>query len=324
MTTFGYKLSSEEFGPRELVRLGRLAEESGFEFALISDHFHPWTDTQGQSPFVWSVIGGLAEATSRLVVGTGVTCPTIRTHPAVIAQAAATSAVMLPGRFFLGVGTGENLNEHIVGARWPAIDVRRAMLEEAIDVIRSLWRGGYHDHHGRFFTVERARLYTRPETPPPIMIAASGRKSAELAGRLGDGLVATEPMRELVEAFGAAGGGGKPRYAEILVCWARDEPSARRTAHRWWPLAGFHGPLVTELAIPAHFEAAAKMVTEDAVAEAVVCGPDPERHLARIREYAAAGFDHLCVHQVGPDQEGFLRFYAQDVLPRLAERRAAA
>lgn len=324
MTTLGYKLSSEEFGPRELLRVARLAEESGFQFALISDHFHPWTDAQGQSPFVWSVIGGLAEATSRLVVGTGVTCPTMRTHPAIIAQAAATAAVMLPGRFFLGVGTGENLNEHIVGARWPSVDVRQDMLEEAVAVIRQLWRGGYQDHHGRFYTVENARVYTRPDSPPPIMVAASGTKAAQLAGRIGDGLVATEPAREVVEHFEAAGGRGKPRYAEISVCWARDEASARRTAHRQWPIAAMLGPLATELPVPAHFEAAAEMVTEDAVAEAVVCGPDAERHLAGIRQYVDAGFDHVCVHQIGPDQEGALRFYAREVLPRLAERRAAA
>ena len=324
MTTLGYKLSSEEFGPRELVRFARLAEESGFQFALISDHFHPWTDAQGQSPFVWSVIGGVAEATSRLVVGTGVTCPTIRTHPAIIAQAAATAAVMLPGRFFLGVGTGENLNEHIAGGRWPAVDVRQAMLEEAVAVIRQLWRGGYQDHHGRFFTVENARIYTRPDTPPPIMVAASGKRSAEVAGRIGDGLVATEPSRELVERFGSAGGQGKPRYAEISVCWAKDEAGARRTAHRQWPIAAMLGPLVTELPVPAHFEAAAKMVTEEAVAETVVCGPDVDRHLAGIQDYIDAGFDHVCVHQIGPDQEGALRFYAREVLPRLGERRAAA
>lgn len=324
MTTLGYKLSSEEFGPRELLRVARLAEESGFQFALISDHFHPWTDAQGQSPFVWSVIGGLAEATSRLVVGTGVTCPTMRTHPAIIAQAAATAAVMLPGRFFLGVGTGENLNEHIVGARWPSVDVRQDMLEEAVAVIRQLWRGGYQDHHGRFYAVENARVYTRPDSPPPIMVAASGTKAAQLAGRIGDGLVATEPAREVVEHFEAAGGRGKPRYAEISVCWARDEASARRTAHRQWPIAAMLGPLATELPVPAHFEAAAEMVTEDAVAEAVVCGPDAERHLAGIRQYVDAGFDHVCVHQIGPDQEGALRFYAREVLPRLAERRAAA
>jgi coenzyme F420-dependent glucose-6-phosphate dehydrogenase len=324
MTTLGYKLSSEEFGPRDLVRFGRLAEETGFGFALISDHFHPWIDTQGQSPFVWSVIGGLAEATSRLHIGTGVTCPIIRIHPAIVAQAAATSAVMLEGRFFLGLGTGENLNEHVVAARWPAVDVRQAMLEEAIEVIRLLWRGGYQDHHGRFFTVENARLYTRPSATPPIVIAAGGVKSAALAGRLGDGLVATEPSRELVERFDAAGGRGKPRYAELTVCWARDEKAARRLAHERWPNAALNWPLTTELPIPAHFEAALEMVTEDAVAESIVCGPDAERHLAKIREYADAGFDHVCVHQVGADQEGFLRFYAREILPRLGQAQRAA
>ena len=324
MVTLGYKLSSEECGPRDMVRLGRLAEDSGFRFALISDHYHPWTDTQGQSPFVWSVIGGLATATSTLVVGTGVTCPTMRLHPAIVAQAAATSAVMLEGRFFLGVGTGEKLNEHVVAARWPTIDVRQAMLAEAIEVMRRLWRGGYQDYDGRYFTVENARIYTRPDTPPPIMIAARGEKSASLAGRLGDGLIATEPDAPLVERFVETGGRGKPRYAELSVCWAADERAARRTAHQWWPIAALTGPLVTELAIPAHFEAAAKMITEDAVARSVVCGPDPERHLARIREYVDAGFDHVCVHQVGPDQKGFLRFYAAEILPRLGSRERAA
>jgi coenzyme F420-dependent glucose-6-phosphate dehydrogenase len=324
MTTLGYKLSSEEFGPRELVRFGRLAEDAGFEFALISDHFHPWIDKQGQSPFVWSVIGGLAEATSRLRIGTGVTCPTMRIHPAIIAQAAATSAAMLEGRFFLGLGSGENLNEHVVGARWPAVDVRQAMLEEAIEVIRRLWRGGYQDHHGRFFTMENARLYTRPSTPPPIVIAAGGGKSAALAGRLGDGLVVTEPSRELVERFDAAGGHGKPRYAELTVCWGKDEKAARRLAHEQWPNAALNWPLTTELAIPAHFESALEMVTEDAVAESIVCGPDPARHLAKIREYADAGFDHVCVHQVGADQEGFLRFYAREILPSMDQARRAA
>jgi coenzyme F420-dependent glucose-6-phosphate dehydrogenase len=198
------------------------------------------------------------------------------------------------------------------------------MLDEAVSVIRQLWRGGYQDHHGRFFTVENARIYTRPDTPPPIMVAASGKESAELAGKIGDGLVVTEPARALAERFEAAGGRGKPRYAEILVCWARDEASARQTAHRLWPIAGFSGPLVTELAIPAHFDAAAKMVTEAAIAEEIVCGPDPARHLERIREYAAAGFDHLCIHQIGPAQEAFLRFYEREVLPKLGERRAAA
>jgi coenzyme F420-dependent glucose-6-phosphate dehydrogenase len=321
MLTLGYKLSSEEFAPNDLVRYGRMAEDSGFEFALISDHFHPWTDAQGQSPFVWSVIGGLAQATRRLVIGTGVTCPTMRIHPVNIAQAAATSAAMLEGRFFLGVGTGENLNEHVVGARWPSIEVRQAMLEEAVAIIRKLWQGGDQDHHGRFYTVENARLYTLPGEAPEIMVAAAGAKSAALAGRIGDGLVCTSPQAELVQAFNRAGGKGKPRYAELTVCWAENERSARRTAHRQWPTAGMEGPLTTELALPAHFEAVAKMVTEDTIAEEVPCGPDPDRHLAAIQEYEKAGFSHLCIHQVGSDQEGFMRFYADEVLPKFAGRR---
>jgi coenzyme F420-dependent glucose-6-phosphate dehydrogenase len=324
MLSLGYKLSSEEFGPRDLVRFGRQAEETGFEFALISDHFHPWSDAQGQSPFVWNVIGGLAEATRRLRVGTGVSCPSMRMHPALVAQAAATSAAMLEGRFFLGVGTGENLNEHVVGARWPSIDVRQEMLEEAVAVIRRLWQGGYQDHHGRYFTVENARLYTLPAQPPALMVAAAGVKSAQLAARIGDGLVCTSPKRELVEAFDAAGGQGKPRYAEITVCWAEDEHRARRTAHRLWPVAAMQGPLSTELALPAHFEAAAGMVTEEAIAEEVPCGPDPERHLKAIRRYADAGFDHVCLHQVGPDQEGFMRFCAREILPPLGRQQKAA
>jgi G6PDH family F420-dependent oxidoreductase len=324
MLSLGYKLCSEEHAPNDLVRYAKLAEDNNFEFALISDHFHPWTDAQGQSPLVWSVIGAVAHTTSRLVVGTGVTCPTMRVHPTLVAQAAATSAAMMPGRFFLGVGTGENLNEHVVGARWPAIEVRQAMLEEAVTVIRKLWKGGYQDHHGRYYTVENARLYTLPPEPPAIMVAAAGAKSAELAGRIGDGLVATSPQRETVEKFTAAGGKGKPRYAELTVCWAKDEASARRTALRQWPISGMEGPLVTELAIPAYFEAVAKMVTEEAIADEIPCGPDPERHIEAIEEFVKAGFDHVCIHQVGPDQEGFMRFYAREILPKLQQQRAAA
>ena len=324
MPKIGYKLSSEEHRPNDLVRYGRMAEERGFEFALLSDHFHPWIDRQGQSPFVWAVLGGLAHGTRRLVVGTGVTCPTIRIHPAIVAHAAATVADMMPDRFFLGLGTGENLNEHVIGARWPAVDVRQEMLEEAIGVIRRLWEGGYQDHRGRHFTVENARLYTLPASPPPIMIAASGPASASLAGRLGDGFVGTSPDASLLDAFRRSGGEGKPRYGEVTVCWAQDERAARRTALEWWPIAAMGGPLNTELPLPAHFESAAKLVTEEALAGQVACGPDPARHVQAIQQYADAGYDHVCVHQIGPDQEGFLDFYAREVLPRLAPRRVAA
>ncbi len=317
MVQVGYALSSEEHRPNDLVRHARLAEEAGFGFALISDHFHPWVDAQGHSPFVWAVIGGIAQVTERLRLGTGVTCPTIRVHPAVIAQAAATAAVMMPGRFFLGVGTGENLNEHILGDRWPEYDVRAEMLEEAVAVIRLLWQGGNQSHRGRHYTVENARLYTLPEEPTPIVVAVGGPKAAALSGRIGDGLCATTAERSLVEGFENAGGAGKPRYGQMTVCWAEDEASGRRTAHEYWAFSSLPGELGQELPTPTHFEQAVQLVTEEQVAESVVCGPDPERHLAKLREYVDAGFDHVYVHQVGPDQEGFLRFYERDVLPRV-------
>nr|MBA3728962.1 TIGR03557 family F420-dependent LLM class oxidoreductase [Actinomycetota bacterium] len=223
MTELGYALSSEEHPPNDLVRHAKRAEEAGFGFAFISDHFHPWVDRQGQSPFVWNVIGAIAATTERLRLGTGVTCPLIRTHPAIIAQAAATSAAMMPGRFLLGLGTGENLNEHILGDRWPAVDVRLEMLEEAIEVIRLLWRGGVQSHRGRHYTVENARIYTLPDEPPPILIAAKGEKAGRLAGRDGDGLVGVSPDEEMMKAFDSAGGTGKPRYGQVTVCWAKDE-----------------------------------------------------------------------------------------------------
>jgi coenzyme F420-dependent glucose-6-phosphate dehydrogenase len=316
MAEIGYALSSEEHAPNELVRHAALAEEAGFTFALISDHYHPWIDRQGHSPFVWSVIGGISQATKRLRLGTGVTCPMIRIHPAIIAQAAATSASMMPGRFFLGVGTGENLNEHILGDKWPPSDIRREMLEEAVGVIRLLWEGGSQSHYGDYYVVENARLYTLPEEPPSILVAASGPRAAELAGRIGDGFIGTSPEKEVLQAFDEGGGTGKARYGQLTVCWAKDEAEARRTAFEYWPTAAVRGELSQELPLPAHFEQASRSVTEDQVAEAVVCGPDPERHVAKIREYVDAGYDHVYVHQVGPDQEGSIDFYRREVLPR--------
>jgi coenzyme F420-dependent glucose-6-phosphate dehydrogenase len=314
----GYAISSEEHRPLDLVRNAARAEEAGLGFALISDHFHPWIDRQGESAFVWSVLGALAEATERLVIGTGVTCPMIRIHPAIVAQAAATTAALLPGRFFLGVGTGENLNEHVLGQRWPSAAERREMLEEAVEVMRALWSGELTSHRGRHYTVDNARIYTLPEEKIDVLVAAGGKASAELAGRIGDGLIGTAPDAELLEAFGGAGGAGKPRYGQLTVCFHEQEPEARRIAHEWWPTAALHGPLAQELPLPSHFEAAAAMVTEDEVAEAIVCGPDPERYTERIEAYVDAGYTHVYLHQVGPDQDGFLRFCERELLPRYA------
>ena len=314
----GYALSSEEHPPLDLVRAARLAEESGFGFALISDHFHPWIDRQGHSPFVWSVIGGIAVSTSDLRLGTGVTCPTIRIHPAIIAQAAATVAAMLPGRFFLGLGTGENLNEHILGDRWPSAAERREMLREAVTVMRGLWEGELYSFQGTYYKVDNARIYTLPREDVELAVAAGGPESAELAAELGAALVGTAPEAELVERYVKAGGTG-PRYGQLTVCWGASESEARATALEWWPNAALQGPLGQELPLPSHFEQATAMVTEDDVAESVVCGPDPGAHLEALEAFAEAGFDHVYVHQVGPDQAGFIEFYASEVVPEARE-----
>jgi G6PDH family F420-dependent oxidoreductase len=313
----GYALSSEECSPYDLVRYAQRAEEVGFRFAMISDHFHPWLDRQGHSPFVWSVLGALAYATSHLRLATGVTCPTQRIHPAIIAQAAATAAVMLPGRFALGVGTGENLNEHILGTRWPPHDIRLAMLEEAVEVIRLLWQGGTQTHRGPYYTVENARLYTLPEAPPPILVAASGPQAAEAAGRLGEGLVTTREDEEILARFTAAGGAGKPRYIQYTACWAADEASALRTAYEYWPNGGLKSELSQELPTPAYFAQAVQLVRAEELGQRIVCGPDPAKHLEKIHRLTEAGYDHIYVHQVGPDQEGFFRFYAKEILPHV-------
>jgi G6PDH family F420-dependent oxidoreductase len=315
----GYTLSSEERRPEELVSLARAAEETGFTFALISDHYHPWTDKQGSSPFAWSVLGGIATATSLLRVGTGVTCPTIRYHPAIIAQAAATVGSMMSGRFFLGVGSGESLNEHITGHTWPPPDIRQDMLEEAVEVIRLLHQGGERSHYGRFFTVHDARVYNLPERPVPIYVAAAGEEAAKLAGRIGDGLICTAPIADTVKTFEKAGGAGKPRYAQVTVCWAESEDEAVRTAHDWWPNAALQGQFKNELPRPLYLEQAAKSVRPEDVAKEITCGPDPQKHMDAIENYVKAGFDHVYVHQVGPDQAGFMRFYAREILPNVKE-----
>jgi G6PDH family F420-dependent oxidoreductase len=320
---FGYALSCEEHPPAALVRNARAAEEAGFDFAMVSDHYHPWTDRQGNSAFVWSVIGAIAQTTERISLGTGVTCPTMRIHPAIVAQAAATAAAMMPGRFWLGVGTGEALNEHILGDAWPSGGVRREMLEEAVEVIRKLWRGQVTYHRGDHYTVDGARVYTLPDEPPPVYVAASGPRATRLAGRIGDGLVSLAPARETIELFQSCGGAGKPTIGQVEVCFAGDEAQARRTAHEWWPNTALGGELPQVLPMPAHFEQAVATVGEDDVAAKVTCGPDPERHVRAVQEFVDAGYDHVYVHQVGPEQERFLDFYAREVLPRLRERVAA-
>jgi G6PDH family F420-dependent oxidoreductase len=273
---------------------------------------------------VWSVLGALAVETDRLVVGTGVTCPTLRLHPAIVAQAAATTAAMFDGRFFLGVGTGENLNEHVLGHRWPPPDVRREMLAEAIDVIRALWQGELVTHRGTHYTVENARLYTLPDGDIPLVVAAGGPKAAELAGARGDGLCVTSPDSEVLDAFSRVGGGGKPRFGQLTVCVADSEAEAVETALEWWPNGGLEGTLSQELPLPSHFEAAAAMVTPDLIRKNVVCPPDPAAHVDAITAFVEAGVDHVYVHQVGPRQDEAIAFYEREVMPLLELEPGAA
>jgi G6PDH family F420-dependent oxidoreductase len=319
----GYFLASEEWGPQALVDQGVKAQAAGFDGLWISDHYHPWNDEQDHSPFVWSTIAAISQAAQGMHVTTAVTCPTVRIHPAIIAQAAATSALLLEGGFSLGVGSGEALNEHILATRWPAADERLEMLEEAVEVIRALWGGGTVSHRGRHYAVETARIYDLPPSPPPIIVSGFGPKAIRLAARIGDGYCTTQPDAEAVELFRSEGGDGKVVQGGLKVCWGEDEARARDTVHRLWANEGLPGELAQILPTPEHFEQASSLVTEDEAVAAVPCGPDVERHVAAIEAYAEAGFDELYVNQIGPDQEAFFAAYAERVLPRVREVAAA-
>jgi G6PDH family F420-dependent oxidoreductase len=314
----GYHLSSEELDPRAMVRFARRAEHAGFDFVTVSDHFHPWTRPQGQSPFVWGVVGAIAAMTGRVEVATCVTCPTIRMHPAIVAHAAATAAVQLEGRFVFGVGTGERLNEAILGDPWPPAAVRREMLEEAIAVMRALWTGEIvRVHEGRHYAVHDARLFTVPDAPPPVVVSGFGPHAAALAGRVGDGYWNVSPDRGLLHAFRGAGGQGKPAYGKLDTCVAADDATARRIARETWPTSALAGEIGLQLSTPEHFEQASAAVTEEQVAEGILCSNEAERHVEGIREYLDAGYDNVHVQQCGQDQDRLLDLYEREVLPAL-------
>lgn len=320
MKRIGYFLSSEEYSPTELVAQARLAEEAGFDALWISDHYHPWTDAQGESGFVWSVIGAVGQVCD-LPVTTAVTCPTVRIHPAIIAQAAATSAVLLgEGRFTLGVGTGEALNEHILGDVWPHAEQRLDMLEEAVEVMRALWTGEVVSHQGRHYTVDTARIYSLPDTPPPVYVSALGPKALEVACRIGDGFITTQPDAESVETFRRAKGADAPTQAGLKVAWGKDKDSAIDAAYRLWPNSGVPGELAQVLPSPQHFEQAAQLVTREKFAEKGAFGPDVAEHVEAFAPYAEAGFDDVYVANMGPDWEDMIAAYGKEVLPELRSR----
>ena len=320
MVSLGYKLMSEEHNPTALVRNAVRAERAGFEFAAISDHFSPWLEEQGHSPFAWSVLGAIANATSAIGLMTAVTCPTMRYHPAIIAQAATTMALLSNNRFTLGLGSGERLNEHVIGEGWPGIHERHERLSEAVDMIKGLLSGDLYHFEGKHFRLDHARLFDRPERPPSLALAAGGPEAARLAGRKDAALVTTQPSAELVEEYGFGGGGGA-RYAEVALCYAAEEDEARRIAHRYfrWSMTGG----MAELPYTDHFAAASRHVSPEMVAELVSCGPAIESHLQSIDKYVQAGYDRLILLQIGPEQEGFFNFFERELAPRFRGRNAA-
>ncbi len=315
MAEIGYALSSEEHSPNDLVKYARMAEDLGFTFAMISDHYHPWLASQGNSPFAWSVLGGIAATTKTLRLGTAVTAPIMRYHPTLIAQAAATTAMMTQGRFILGVGTGEYLNEHILGDVWPEAKVRIQMLDEAIEILRKLWTGEEVSYYGEFYVVERAQLFSLPENPPPIYYAAAGDNSAEHAGEIADGFISTSPKKSLIEAFDRSGGAGKPKIGQATVCYAETEDKALETVYKFWRQSGLPEPLGADLATTDHFEAASKLVTKEDIRQHWVLGPDPQPFINSLQKYFDAGFDQVAIHDIGPNQEGFMRFAEREILP---------
>ncbi len=316
MARYGYTLFSELNGPRALVDQAVHAEEVGFDLLVISDHFHPWLEDHTDSPFAWSVLGAVAERTQRVELATLVTCPTIRYHPAIVAQAAATIAVMSEGRFTLSVGAGENLNEHVVGRGWPAVDLRHEMLGEAVEAMRQLWTGAWTRYRGKHVTVENARLFTCPDDPPDVLVAASGPASCALAGRVGDGLVAVEPRAELISLFREAGGQGKRTHGQIPLSFDRDTSVARDRAMRFrFGVTGWK--VMAELPNPMNFEAATWTVREDDIVQGLPCGPDPEVHARRIRAFVDAGFEEISILQVGDDYDGFFEWWSEELRPKL-------
>jgi len=324
MVRFGYKLMTEEHGPSALVENARRAEDAGFDFVSISDHFHPWLESQGHSPFAWSVLGAIAATTSRIGITTGLTCPIIRYHPAIIAQAAATIAAMSEGRFTLAIGAGERLNEHVTGARWPSAPERHEMLAEAIEIFRALWSGGVHTLRLKHFTVDHARLYEAPERPIPIVVGVSGPHSVALAAEKADGMMATEAKPELVQAYRAKASRPGPRYAEVTLAYASSEEAAVKIVHERFRFGALGWSVMSEAPSVESFEAATKFVRPEDVREGAGLGPDPESHLKAIRTFIDAGFDHIVLTGVGDDQAGFIDFFQRELKPRLTDLAKAA
>lgn len=320
MTQFGYTAMCEQTPAQQMVTDLVAAERAGFDFSVMSDHYFPWIEEQGHSPNAWAVLGAAAQATERLPLMTFVTCPTFRYHPVVVAQQAATVGVLSNGRFTLGLGAGENLNEHVVGGGWPVARVRHERLAEAVEIIRDLFTGEYVNFTGQHFTVERAKLYDLPGQPPPIGIAVSGPDSVDLAARYADAMITVEPDPGLVRDFDEAGGADKPKYGQLAICYDQDEKNARARARELWRWAtpGWH--VMAELPDPRAFDAASASVREEDIAQVVPCGPDTGQHVKAVKRYLDAGFTHVALVQVGAErQREFIAWAGNELLPALRE-----
>ncbi|WP_030611963.1 LLM class F420-dependent oxidoreductase [Streptomyces sclerotialus] len=318
MVDIGYTMMTEQAGPRELVDHVVMAERAGFDFSVTSDHYFPWLESQGHAPYAWSVLGAAAQATSRIPLMTYVTCPTTRYHPAIVAQKAATMQLLAEGRFRLGLGSGESLNEHVVGQGWPTAPVRLEKLEEAIEIIRALFSGDEVTYHGEYFDVDQAMLWDLPDEPPQIGVAVSGGRSCAIAGRLGDLVIATEPKRELLEKFDKHGGAGKPRVGQIPVSYDTDRDAAIARAHDQfrWMVGGW--PVNSELPGPSGFSGATQYVRKEDIAEAFPCGDDVETYVKAVKAYADAGFTEVALVQIGGDQqEPFIDWAQKNLLDEL-------
>ncbi len=321
MTSFGYTMMCEQSGPRQLVADLVGAEQAGFDFSVISDHYQPWLASQGHSPYAWAVLGAAAQATERIPLMTYVTCPILRYHPAVVAQKAATIQILSEGRFRLGLGAGESLNEHVVGQRWPAVGERHQMLVEAIDIIRALFDGEPSvNYRGRHFSVDSARLWDLPENRVPVGVAVSGPDSCRLAGGRADLMIATEPKRELGHMYDEAGGAGKPRVGQIAVCYDPDRDQAIRRAHEQFRWFGLGWKVNADLPSPDAFQSATEFVTAEQVAEQIACGPGVDEHVRKVQEFVRAGFDQIALVQIGGDnQQQFIAWAERELLPALRE-----
>jgi G6PDH family F420-dependent oxidoreductase len=324
VASIGYTLMTEQAGPRELVRYAAAAEQVGFDFEVMSDHYFPWLEEQGHAPYAWSVLGAVSQVTERVELMTYVTCPLLRYHPAVVAQKAATIGVLSEGRFTLGLGAGENLNEHVVGAGWPPVNVRHEMLTEAIDIISRLFDGGYVNHVGRHYRVDSAKLWDLPEQRVPIATAVSGPQGIARYAPISDHMVSTEPRAQVVQAWDDAqagkGNDASRKIGQIPISWGRDRDAAvtrAREQFRWFA-GGWK--VNAELPGPAGFAGATQFVREEDVASALACGPDIEPILEQVASFWEAGYTDVCLLQIGGDQQDeFLRFCEAELLPALRE-----